>query len=325
METQFLKWLLPQLNKDHRLEVLPGDDAAVLRFPGGKRTVVTTDLLTESVDFRFSKSSADNDFPPPASAHQVGRKAVAVSLSDLAAMAATPEAIVVSVALPQNGGRRLAEELFKGIQEEVNTFDITLAGGDTNAWDGPLVISVTAIGSILPRQCWRRDTAQAGDFLVVTGPLGGSLLGRHLNVTPRCSEAIAIASRYPVHAALDISDGLAIDCGRMLTASHVGGTIELDLVPIHPDAISLSEVLHTNQITSLEHAMQDGEDFELLLAMPAEAAQALVQDDPSSLVAKTTMQPRIIGRVTKSLDFCSTTPDGQTKRLEPKGFEHVFQ
>jgi thiamine-monophosphate kinase len=111
----------------------------------------------------------------------------------------------------------------------------------------------------------------------------------------------------------------------MLTASHVGGTIELDLVPIHPDAISLSEVLHTNQITSLEHAMQDGEDFELLLAMPAEAAQALVQDDPHSLVAKTTMQPRIIGKVTESLDFCSTTPDGQTKRLEPKGFEHVFQ
>lgn len=325
METEFLKWLLPQITKNHRLEVPPGDDAAVLRLPGGKRTVVTTDLLTESVDFRFSKSSDDKDFPPPASAHQVGRKAVAVSLSDLAAMAATPEAIVVSVALPEHGGRRLAEELYKGIQEEVNAFDVALAGGDTNAWDGPLVISATAIGSILPRQCWRRDAAQPGDLLVVTGPLGGSILGRHLNVTPRCREAIAIASRYPVHAALDISDGLAIDCGRMLTASHVGGTIELDSVPIHPDAIRLSEVSHANQMTPLEHAMQDGEDFELLLAIPPEAAEALVQDDPRSLVAETTMQPRIIGRVTENPDFCSTTPDGQTKRLEPKGFEHVFQ
>ena len=325
METQFLKWLLPQLNKDHRLEVPPGDDAAVLRLPGGKRTVVTTDLLTESVDFRFSKSSVDNDFPPPASAYQVGRKAVAVSLSDLAAMAATPEAIVVSVALPQLGGRSLAEELFSGIQEEVNAFDVALAGGDTNAWDGPLVISVTAFGSIRPRQCWRRDAAQPGDLLVVTGPLGGSLLGRHLHVAPRCREAIVIASRYPIHAALDISDGLSIDCGRMLTASHVGGTIELDSVPIHPDAIILSEAGHTHQMTPLEHAMQDGEDFELLLAIPPEAAQELVQADPRSLVPETTMQPRVIGRVTENLDFCGTTPDGQTKRLEPKGFEHVFQ
>ena len=325
METQFLNWLLPQIKKDHRLEVPPGDDAAVLRLPGGKRTVVTTDLLTESVDFRFPTSSDDKDFPPSSSAHQVGRKAVAVSLSDLAAMAACPEAVVVSVALPQRGGKKLAEDLFTGIQEEVDAFDVTLAGGDTNAWDGPLVISVTAIGSVPPRGCWRRDGARPGDLLVVTGPLGGSLLGRHLDVMPRCREAIAIASRYPIHAALDISDGLAIDCSRMLTASHVGGIIELASVPIHSDAISLSEVPDTNQLTPLEHAMQDGEDFELLLAIPPQAAHALVEDDPGSLVQQTTMQPRIIGKVTEGFAFAGTTPDGQTIRLEPKGFEHVFE
>jgi len=325
VETQFLKWLLPQVKKDHRLEVPPGDDAAVLRLPGGKRTVVTTDLLTESVDFRFSTSRDDKDFPPPASAYRVGRKAVAVSLSDLAAMAACPEAVVVSVALPRLGGRKIAEDLFNGIREEVDAFDVTLAGGDTNAWDCPLVISVTAIGSILPRQCWRRNAAQPGDLLVVTGALGGSLLGRHLHVTPRCREAIAIASRYPVHAALDISDGLTLDCGRMLTASHVGGIIELDSIPIHPDANSLSKVQPMNQMTPLKHAMQDGEDFELLLAMPPQAAHALVEDDPNILVPKTTMQPCIIGKVTEGLDFVGIKPDGHTTRLEKKGFEHVFE
>jgi thiamine-monophosphate kinase len=111
----------------------------------------------------------------------------------------------------------------------------------------------------------------------------------------------------------------------MLTASHVGGIIELASVPIHSDAISLSEVPDTNQITPLEHAMQDGEDFELLLAIPPQAAHALVEDDPGSLVQQTTMQPRIIGKVTEGFAFAGTTPDGQTIRLEPKGFEHVFE
>ena len=325
MENQFLTWLLPQLTSNHRLEVPPGDDAAVLRQPGNKRSVVTTDLLTESVDFRFAESNDDKAFPPAASAHQVGRKAIAVSLSDLAAMAATPEAVFVSVALPRLGGRRLAEEIFNGIQEEVNTFNVVLAGGDTNAWDGPVVINVTAIGSVAPQKCWRRDTARPDDLLIVTGPLGGSLLGRHLSVIPRCREALAIASRYPVNAALDISDGLAIDCGKMLVASKVGGIIDLEAVPIHPDANSLSKSPYSNKLSPLEHAMQDGEDFELLLSVPQEAAQALVGNDPRSLVPGTTMQPRIIGRVTKNPDFYYRTPDGRTNRLEPKGFEHVLE
>ena len=325
MENQFLKWLLPQIKKEYRLEVPPGDDAAVLRPPGGSRTVVTTDLLTESVDFRFPRSKDDQEFPPVATAYQVGRKAIAVNLSDLAAMAAKPEAVVVSVALPRTDGRTMANELFQGIIEELERFDTALAGGDTNAWDGPLVISVTAIGSVSPGRCWRRNTAKPGDLLVVTGPLGGSLLGRHLNVTPRCREALAIASMFPIHAAIDISDGLAIDCSRLMSASQTGAIIDLKTVPIHADAISLSELKCDGNLTPIQHALQDGEDFELLLAIPPDAAHALVQSDPQTLIPQTTMRPYIIGAVTENPELLSITADGQTTRLEPKGFEHVFE
>ena len=163
----------------------PGDDAAVLRLPGGKRTVVTTDMLTESVDFRFSKCQCRQGFPSTCLSVPGWQKSRRCQVSAISPRwQHALKRVVVSVALPRLGGRKLAEELFNGIQEEVDAFDVTLAGGDTNAWDGPLVISVTAIGSILPRQCWRRDAARPGDLLVVTGPLGGSLLGRHLQCHP---------------------------------------------------------------------------------------------------------------------------------------------
>jgi thiamine-monophosphate kinase len=324
VENQFLRWLLPQIKREHRLEVPPGDDAAVLRAPGGKRTVVTTDLLTEFIDFRFSSSKDDQEFPPTATAYQVGRKAIAVNLSDLAAMAATPEAVVVSVALPRQNGRTIADELFKGIIEELEAFNTTLAGGDTNAWDGPLVISVTAIGSVSPWDCWRRNTAEPGDLLVVTGPLGGSLLGRHLNVTPRCHEALAIASKFQVHAAIDISDGLAIDCSRLMSASQTGAIIDIESVPIHADAVSLSDLKCNSSLTPIQHALQDGEDFELLLAIPPDDAHAFVGGDPQKLVPQTTMQPRIVGAVTEKIELLGRTADGQTQPLEPKGFEHAF-
>ena len=325
MENQFLKWLLPQIKKEYRLEVPPGDDAAVLRPPGGSRTVVTTDLLTESVDFRFSRSNDDQEFPPPATVYQVGRKAIAVNLSDLAAMAAKPEAAVVSVALPRQSGRKMADELFRGIIEELETFGTTLAGGDTNAWDGPLVISVTAIGSVSPGQCWRRNTAKSGDLLVVTGPLGGSLLGRHLKVTPRCREALTIASMFDVHAAIDISDGLAIDCSRLMSASQTGAIIDLEAVPVHADALSLSKLECGGHLDPIQHALQDGEDFELLLAIPPDDAHAFVHSDPQTLLPETTMRPYIIGEVTKNLELLSRTAGGQSHCLEPKGFEHVFE
>lgn len=311
METAFVTWLLDRIPSDPRLEVPPGDDAAVLRPPAMRRTVVTVDMLTEGVDFILGP-----DCPPRA----VGHKAVAVSLSDLAAMAARPEAVFVAVCLPRDGGDAIAHGLLEGIEAISAAHDCTLAGGDTNSWDGPLVVSVTAIGSVPPGTAWRRDGAKPGDLLVVTGACGGSLLGRHLAVQPRCRAALAIAERFAVHAAIDVSDGLSLDLSRLLAASGVGAVVRLADVPIHADARRMSQLPGDGR-TPLDHALSDGEDFELILAMPPAAAQALVAEAGH---APFDLPFTIIGEVTAEKGIVAEDAHGARRPLEPKGYVHAF-
>lgn len=308
MESDFVAWLLERLPADRRFEVGPGDDAAVLRPPAGRRTVVTVDMLMDGVDFVLG---------PDCSPGQVGHKALAVSLSDLAAMAARPEAAVVAVSLPRSGGQTIAAGLHAGIVALAAEHDVALAGGDTNAWDGPLVVSVTAIGSALPGRAWRRSGARPGDLVVVTGACGGSLLGRHLAVRPRCREAAAIDERFAVHAAIDISDGLSLDLSRMMAASGTGCLLDLATIPIHDDAVRMSRDAGDGR-SPLDHALGDGEDFELLLSLPPDDARALVADPPPGL------RPAIIGAVHDRPGLTALAADGTRSPLEPQGFLHAF-
>ena len=312
VETEFVDWLLAHIPADARLEVPPGDDAAVLRPPAMRRSVVTVDMLTEGVDFILG---------PKCSPQAVGHKALAVSLSDLAAMAARPEAALVAVALPRKGGDAIGRGLFQGIMALAAEHGVTLAGGDTNAWDGPLVVSVTAIGSVPPGRAWRRDGAQPGDHLLITGPLGGSLLGRHLAVSPRCREAARIAEKFVVHAAIDVSDGLSLDMARMMRASGTRGVLHLADIPIHPDAIRMSRSAGDTQ-SPLEHALADGEDFELLLAMPPSEARDLLAATQSGQID---LQIAMIGTVESGSGLTAIHADGACHPLEPKGFLHAFE
>jgi thiamine-monophosphate kinase len=311
VETEFVNWLLSRIPADARLEVPPGDDAAVLRPPAMRRTVVTVDMLMEGVDFLLG---------PECSPQAVGHKALAVSLSDLAAMGARPEAAFVAVSLPRQGGESLGQGLLEGISALAEAHGCTLAGGDTNAWDGPLVVSTTAIGSVPPGRAWRRDGARPGDLIVATGRFGGSLLGRHLAVVPRCREAMHIADRFEVHAAIDVSDGLSLDLGRMMSASAVRAAILVDAVPIHPDAAQMSR-LGDDGRSPLERALADGEDFELLLAMPPEAARALVAAAGSPPLD---LPITIIGTVEPGEGLVAVAADGARSPLAPKGFLHAF-
>jgi thiamine-monophosphate kinase len=308
METDFVDWLVARIPPDPRLEVPPGDDAAVLRPPAMRRTVVTVDMLTDGVDFILG---------PDCSPRQVGHKALAVSLSDLAAMRARPEAVVVAVCLPRDAAPSLPEGLHEGLAALAAEHNVALAGGDTNAWDGPLVISTTALGSVPPGKAWRRDGAQVGDLIVVTGPCGGSLLGRHLRVMPRCHEAGEIAAGLSVHAAIDISDGLSLDLSRMMTASRAGCLLDLTAVPIHADAVTMSRQ-ESDGRTPLDHALADGEDFELLLAMPPEEARRLLDAPPAGLT------PAIIGEVITERGLFARGVDGTKHPLQPRGFVHAF-
>ncbi len=272
MEQQFIDWLRAHLPPSPLLRVGVGDDAAVLAWAAGRDMVVTTDAVTDQVDFVLAEVE-------PA---LVGHKALGVNLSDLAAMAAEPVAAVVSLVLPRRGaGKRdaleLAIELYRGMLPLAEQFDVTIAGGDTNTWDGPLAISVTAIGCTTARGPLTRSGARPGDHLLVTGRLGGSILGRHLKVEPRVREALLLSERYHLHAGMDVSDGLALDASRLAAASGCGIALRLADVPVSQDAVQLAQKTGRSP---LEHALGDGEDFELLLAAAADVAEQIVRDQP---------------------------------------------
>ncbi|MEZ6070745.1 MAG: thiamine-phosphate kinase [Pirellulales bacterium] len=234
LEAEFVDWLKEQVGRHEALCVGIGDDGAVVRWGDadkhGGEAVVVADLLAEGTHFVL-------DVLGP---RRVGRKALAVNLSDLAAMAAIPVAATVSVLLPRMNAQWIARELFEGLLPLAREFNVAIAGGDTNTWSGPLVIDVTVWGRLTPSGPLLRSAAQVGDRILVTGRLGGSILGRHADFQPRIDEALALRTEYGIAAGMDISDGLALDLSRLATASGVGAILDVDHVPVHDDAHRLS-------------------------------------------------------------------------------------
>lgn len=151
----------------------------------------------------------------------------------------------------------------------------------------------------------------------MSGGCGGSLLGRHLAVAPRCREALVVADRFEVRAAIDVSDGLTLDCSRMMAASGTGAVIDLAAVPIHPDAVRMAA---DDGRSPLEHALGDGEDFELLLAMPPDDARRLAAEGPRLVGTPFT----VVGEVTAEGGLRGRSADGSLAALVPRGYEHDF-
>ena len=263
-EFGLIEWIRRRVSAHPALDTGIGDDAAVLNWPAEK-ALVTVDMLMEGVDFTF----------PEASPEQVGRKALAVNLSDIAAMGGKPVAAVVAVSLPRHRGTELAQRLQQGIEQRAREFDVALAGGDTNSWDGPLVISITVLGEPSARGPVRRSGARAGDWILVTGEFGGSIAGRHLDFTPRVREGLLLAENFDVHAMIDVSDGLAADHHHILDESRAGAALFGDQIPISAVARAT-----TDGKSALEHALSDGEDFELIFTVAPETAQALLAAPP---------------------------------------------
>ena len=282
-----------------------GDDAAVLSVgDAGSPSLVTTDVLMEGVHFDLAEAT-------PA---QAGRKALAVSFSDIAAMAGRPTAAFVGLALPKSRGITFAEQLMQGMQDLADEFDVAVAGGDTNIWDGPAVISVTLLGEPTGPGPVLRSGAQPGDWLMVTGQLGGSLVqGRHLTFAPRVREAEFLNKTFATHAMIDLSDGLASDVQHLLRESAVGGEIYQSLIPVHPD---VDQSLPAEE--SIRHALSDGEDFELLLAVsPDEGQQLIAEPIFDTPITK-------IGTVTEDRKCWFVSDTGERSLLEPTGWEHRF-
>lgn len=306
MEQSFVAWAKVRTRRLPQVKLGIGDDAAILAADAADM-VVTTDSLLDGVHFRLDEAG-------PA---RIGRKLVNVNLSDLAAMAAEPIAVFLSFCLPPVGPKGLAQdalaaELYEAICDECEKNGVAIAGGDTNCWDGPLVLHLTAIGRVVDGVVWTRSGAKQDDLIVVTGPLGGSLAGKHLDFTPRLDVVRRIRHMSGVHAAMDISDGLSVDLLRMCDASRCGAILELDKIPVSAAALKMSE---TSGKTPVEHALGDGEDFELLLAVDPKCYEEFCKQLSS------VCQPTVCGTITSRTGLWSKQA-GKIEQLSSSGYVH---
>ena len=247
-EFLFIEYLKKKIPGSGRLSVGIGDDAAVLKKTGPGHLVVSTDMLVEDVDFVLDELSPE----------MIGRKTLAVSLSDLAAMGAEPLAFVLSIGKPAYVSTKWLGRFYNGLLKLARQYKIDCVGGDFSRAK-EFSVSVTILGTATKPVL--RSGARAGDWVGVTGRLGGSILRHHFEFTPRVKEGLWLMRSGLVHAMIDISDGLYQDLHHVLRASRVGAAIDLAGIPVSADAIRLSR---GNKSAALKRALTDGEDFELL-------------------------------------------------------------
>ena len=308
MEQEFIAWLEKRIAKSSSSpEVIlgVGDDGAILKGSLSKQVMVA-DTIVEDVHFELPQHRLTD----------IGHKALAINLSDIAAMGARGESALICFALPRSFSLEDTQELFGGILTSAQRYGVAVIGGDTTCHDGPLVVSVSASGRIFDSatcpEGWRMDGAKVDDLLIVTGPLGGSILGHHLRFEPRLDIAAAIQSRTIVNAATDLSDSLTVDLAHVIRKSGVGAVLDCDQVPVSDAAVELSG--QTGK-TPLHHAFTDGEDFELLLSMTADDYERL-QSDASFDISLT-----VIGRcVSEHPGHITDTKSGNVIAI--KGYEH---
>jgi thiamine-monophosphate kinase len=296
-ESDFLDWLALQQQRSDFVRLAAGDDLAVLNWLADDLLLVGVDQVLDGVHF-------DSKVHTP---RQIGRKAMNRNLSDCAAMACLPAAALVSAALPRGVGIDYAKELYHGVREAAAAFQCEVVGGDTASWDGNLAVTVSILGRTAGVAPITRVGAKPGDGIYVTGALGGSILGRHLDFVPRVHEARALAMTGAVTAMIDLSDGLSRDLPRICRASGCGATIDASRIPIHPDAHRLSA---SDRTSAFDHALHDGEDHELLFT---------ASRDPGPVSGLAVLP---IGTITSQTDTVLISRDGDTKLMEPRGWEH---
>ncbi len=300
-----------------------GDDAALLSPAPGCQTLVSTDLLAESVHF-------DLGFGP---AHLLGRKSLAVNLSDIASMGAIPRWFFLSLAIPAGFPLATIEGLLDGLAEQAASHNCILAGGDTCGSKSGLVISVTIMGEQRPELILKRGGALLDDQVWVSGMLGDSALGlkllmegkrlgqsddylmqRQLDPTPRCTLGQKLAEAGLVNAMIDISDGLLADLGHIGEQSGCGAEIQLGQLPLSPAFQAYAANQHA---FPWQLAVCGGEDYELCFTAPAVNHQAILQ------LAKTAGIPvTVVGKVTDSRHVQAMLPDGTIFKPSASGYTH---
>ena len=229
----------------------PGDDCAVI---GARRAqiwrLLKTDCIIEGVHFLKAEHP-----------RKIGWKALARAISDIAAMGGRPLHALVTLAISPDADLKIATGIYAGLKQCAAKYGVAIVGGETAKSPGPLFISIMLEGEVERRHCLLRSGGKSGDRLFVTGRLGGSIRGRHLTFQPRVDEARWLAQNFRLHAMMDLSDGLGADLPRLANASQCGFQLNERALPLHPRCTPAQ-------------ALSDGEDYELLFALPPREAPA---------------------------------------------------
>lgn len=278
-----------------------GDDCAVLKFSKNRYQLFTCDTIIENTDFTLK------DRP-----YLIGRKAIAVSISDIAACAGLPRYCLVSLGVSRNTSVEFIDKLIKGMLSLARKYNINIVGGDLSRARF-LTIDISMLGFVEKKNLVLRSGAKVGDIIFVTGKLGGSILGKHLKFTPRIKEARFLVRNFKVNSLIDISDGLASDLAHILEQSSVGAIIYEDLIPLSKPRTCTQ--VRGKQAVSLKDALYMGEDFELLFTLSRDEAKRLL------LRGLTDFQP--IGEITQKIyGLRLIDKKGREKIIKPQGFQH---
>ena len=230
-----------------------GDDAAVVKVAKDKLLLLATDMLLEGVHFTRQMSSTG-----------IGHKAMGCNISDIAAMGGTPSYALVSLGIPGKISLSFIRGIYEGMQSLARGYGISIVGGDTIK-SNKIIINVALIGEAKKENIVLRSGAKAGDWIFVTGPLGKSFVTKwHLQFSPRLKESRYLVKNFKPTAMIDVSDGLAADLGHILEESRAGAVLEEVKIPRRKKA-------------SLQEALCDGEDFELVFTLPKKSAEKLLK------------------------------------------------
>jgi len=242
-EFDWIEWINKKAGPAPKGWIGIGDDAAVIPGLLKKDIVISTDAIVEGVDF--------DQFVRP---EQAGRKALAINLSDIAAMGARPEAFLMTLGVPPSWKKNKLQRFICGVFQLAKEYRVHCIGGDMSSAQ-QFFCSITILGSAPQKGVILREGAKPGDLILVTGDLGGSIRKKHYAFTPRVKEGMWLAQNVMPSALMDVSDGLAQDLMHILKASRCAARLELNQVPMSKDAINIHS------------ALSDGEDFELLMTM----------------------------------------------------------
>jgi len=268
-----------------------GDDCAVLKFTQDKYLLMTCDMIVEGVDFTLK-----------AKPELIGRKAIAISISDIAACGGAPRHCVISMGIPKAMSVEAIDRISKGMFDIAKVYRINIVGGDISRSE-KLVIDVSMLGEVEKKNLVLRSGAKKGDIIFVSGELGGSIRGKHLSFTPRLKEARTLVNKFKINSMIDISDGLTQDLTHILRMSKKGAVIYEDLIPVSLDA------------QDIEDALSSGEDFELLFTVSKNEARKIMKLKMSNFYA--------IGEILdQSAGFNIVDKVKRHKPLRPKGFRH---